>query len=94
MSADQPREIPIAFPEALKGGVYSNNMVVSHTREEFLLDFLMVAPQGGAVVARVVVSPGHAKRIAAALQENLRKYEEHFGPIATAEGPKGPIGFS
>src|SRR5659263_562363 len=39
-----PMEIQVTFPEHLKGGVYSNNMTVTHTREEFVLDFLMVAP--------------------------------------------------
>ena len=38
----KPMEIQVTFPEHLKGGVYSNSMTVTHTREEFVLDFLMV----------------------------------------------------
>jgi len=38
------QEIKVNFPPNLQGGVYSNNMVVTHTKEEFILDFLMVAP--------------------------------------------------
>jgi hypothetical protein len=87
-------EIQVTFPDHLKGGVYSNNMAVTHTREEFVLDFLMVAPPAGAVTARIVLSPGHAKRVVAALKENLRKYEEAFGVIQVAEEPKGKIGFN
>jgi hypothetical protein len=85
------QEVKVNFPPELQGGVYSNNMVVSHTKEEFILDFLMVAPPAGAVTARVVVSPGHMKRILAALQDNISKYERNFGTIQIAEEPKGKI---
>ena len=88
------RQIQITFPEHLKGGVYSNNMFVSHNREEFIMDFMMVAPPTGAVTARVVISPGHMKRVITALQDNLKKYEDKFGRITAAEEPaKGQIGF-
>jgi hypothetical protein len=66
-------------------------MVVTHTKEEFILDFLMVVPPAGTVTARVIVSPGHMKRILAALQENISKYESAFGTIQIAEEPKGKI---
>ena len=85
------QEVKINFPTELQGGVYSNNMVVTHTKEEFILDFLMVAPPAGAVTARVVVSPGHMKRILSALQDNISKYEKNFGTIQIAEEPKGKI---
>jgi hypothetical protein len=85
------QEVKVNFPPELQGGVYSNNMVVSHTKEEFILDFLMVAPPAGTVTARVVVSPGHMKRILAALQDNISKYENNFGTIQIAEEPKGKV---
>ena len=69
------QEIKVNFPPNLQGGVYSNNMVVTHTKEEFILDFLMVAPPAGAVTARVIVSPGHMERSLTALQDNISKYE-------------------
>jgi hypothetical protein len=89
--AQEPKEIKVNFPPQLQGGVYSNNMVVAHTREEFILDFLMVAPPQGAVTARVVVSPGHMKRILEALRDNISKYEKTFGTIQMAAEPKGRI---
>jgi hypothetical protein len=94
--SDRPevKEIKVNFPPQLQGGVYSNNMVVTHTKEEFILDFLMVAPPTGAVTARVIVSPGHMKRILEALRDNISKYEKTFGTIQVAEEPKGKIGFS
>jgi hypothetical protein len=85
------QEIKLHFPEQLQGGVYSNNMAVVHTREEFIMDYLMVAPPRGTVAARIIVSPGHMKRILNALQENIAKYEEKFGNIEVAEGPQGKV---
>jgi hypothetical protein len=89
-----PKEIKISFPEKIQGGAYANNMVVSHTKEEFILDFIMVAPPAGTVTARVIVSPGHMKRVLEALRDNISKYEKSFGTIQVAEEPKGKIGFS
>ena len=54
----------------------------------------MVAPPTGTVTARVILSPGHVKRVVAALRENLAKYEAAFGPIRAAEAPQGKIGIN
>jgi hypothetical protein len=35
-AAQPQKKIPIEFPSQLKGGVYANNMMVMHTREEFI----------------------------------------------------------
>jgi hypothetical protein len=83
--------VRIEFPKELIAGVYSNNMMVSHTKEEFIMDFLMVCPPTGAVTARLIVSPGHIKRIIKALEENVSKYEQRFGGIRTSEEPRGKI---
>jgi hypothetical protein len=94
--AEKPaqQEVKISFPENLRGGVYSNNMVVTHTREEFILDFMMITPPIGSVTARVVISPGHTKRMLSALKANLDKYEAKFGKVTEApEPPKPKIGF-
>ena len=72
-------------------GVYSNLMMISHRKEEFILDFLFVqpqrSPQGQSVAnlrSRVITSPEHMKRILKAMQENIRRYEEIFGIIEEA----------
>ena len=93
MSNGQQQEIKVNFPPHLQGGVYSNNMVVSHTTEEFIMDFMMVAPPVGTVMSRVIISPGHVKRMISALQDNVQKYEARFGTIQAAEELKGNIGF-
>ena len=82
------QEIKVHIPSEVKGGVYANNMIVQHTKEEFILDFLMVAPPEGTVNSRVIVSPGHMKRIFEALGDNIAKYEKDFGSIKTADLPK------
>lgn len=87
------KELKIDFPAHLKGGVYANNLIISHTKEEFMMDFIVISPPGGVVTARVITSPGHMKRIIKALQENLAKYEARYGNLTEAEVPQGNIGF-
>lgn len=71
-------------------GVYANLMMVSHRKEEFILDFLFVPPnqtgtsQSAALRSRVITTPEHAKRIVRALQENIQRYEAAFGGISEA----------
>ena len=72
--------------EELKGR-YANLVRISHTREEFILDFINVVPPQGAVTARVISSPGHLKRLIRALESNLKLYEEKFGEVQEAQEP-------
>jgi hypothetical protein len=69
------------MPEKIAGGVYANGMMVQHTADEFVLDFAVVMGGAGTVVSRVITSPGHARRIMEALQENIARYEAAHGPI-------------
>jgi hypothetical protein len=87
---DKQPGIQIHFPDDLKGGVYSNIMNVAHTKEEFVLDFLMVVPPAGSLTARVITSPGHMKRMIATLAQSINKYEEKFGKITAANEPPKP----
>ena len=88
-SRPDKRELPVKLPDDVLPGVYSNQMLIRHTREEFLLDFMNLFPPQGVVTARVIVSPGHLKRIIHALQQNLTGYEKKHGPVAEAPEP-GP----
>ena len=72
--------------EELKGR-YANLVRISHTREEFILDFINMVPPQGAVTARVIMSPGHLKRLIGALSTNLRLYEKNHGQIREAPEP-------
>ncbi len=66
-------------------GCYSNCMLVTHNPEEFLIDWLLNSPNGVNLVSRVILSPGHVRRIIDALSENLGKYEDRFGPVRAIE---------
>lgn len=72
--------------EELKGR-YANLVRISHTREEFILDYINMVPPQGAVTARVIMSPGHLKRLIGALKTNLQLYEQSFGTIQEAPEP-------
>ena len=82
--------IQIAADEKDLKGRYANLMSVSHTGEEFVLDFFSVTPPGdvprGALISRIIVSPSHFKRVVSALVDNQRKYEEQFGEIHEPSG--------
>jgi hypothetical protein len=98
MSADQKqapsgvrKQIPIKVDDHILGGVYANLLLVRHTREEFILDFVGLFPEAGRLNARVITSPGHLKRILRALQDNLGKYEASFGKVVESEEPPKAI---
>ena len=68
-------------------GVYSNAMRVQYSKEEFVIDFLNIFPHVGTLNARIIVTPGHLKRLIAALSDNMSKYERNFGNIDPAQQP-------
>ena len=85
------QQISIQIDATNATGVYSNLMMVSHRKEEFILDFLFVqpqrTPQGQAIAnlrSRVITTPEHAKRILKAIEENIGRYEQTFGAIQEA----------
>lgn len=69
-------------PEVAKG-VYTNFQIISHSNTEFVLDFITMLPglQKAQVASRVIIVPEHAKRLLAALSENVMRYEQEFGKI-------------
>ena len=83
-------QMAIQADPATSLGVYANLMMVSHRKEEFILDFLFVPPQqaganqSAALRSRVITTPEHAKRIVRALQENIQRYEAAFGATSEA----------
>ena len=90
---EKTKQIKIQASKDELKGVYSNVMQVSHTQEEFVLDFLNITGATGVLSARVILSPGHFKRMAKLLEKTLREYEERFGPITPTQAPKREIGF-
>jgi hypothetical protein len=79
--------IQINTADETSKGHYSNMMLVAHGPEEFIIDWLLNSPNGAHLVSRVIVTPGHMKRICNALQENVRLYEQTFGEIKVNDPP-------
>jgi len=90
----EEKKIDIKVDEHIALGHYSNLAAIRHSKEEFIFDFAFVFPDGpmGKLVARIILSPAHVKRFQEALDSNLRRYEENFGPITPAEIPPS-VGF-
>ena len=91
---NQPTPQEIRIQDNFAGGEYANAMQISHGKEEFLLTFFNIVAPSGRVCGKIITSPGHLKRMIAALQDNIKNYEEKFGTIEQADSPKhDEIGF-
>lgn len=86
------QQIDIKIEDEILKGVYANNLFMSHTKEEFVLDFINLFPPTGIVTSRVIVSPSHLKRIGKMVEENIRNYEEQFGEIGESTSAQGSGG--
>jgi hypothetical protein len=87
-------QINIELKEDVAQGIYSNLAVITHSSAEFVLDFVRVMPgtPKASVMSRIIITPEHAKRLLAALKENVEKYEAIHGPIKKV-GPGMPMNF-
>lgn len=89
-------QINIELSEEIAEGVYSNLAMIAHSNSEFVVDFIRLMPgvPKARVKSRIIITPEHAKRLLAALKENIEKYEASFGPIKrTDELPRFPMNF-
>lgn len=76
-------QIQVQIPEQRFEVMYSDQAFVSHTPVGFTLDFAQVTPQIGIsrVVARVGMSATHLKLLVGVLSQNLKHFEEQYGPV-------------
>lgn len=90
-----PNQINIELSEEIAEGVYSNLAIITHSNSEFVIDFIRLMPgvPKAKVKSRIVLTPEHAKRLAMALGDNIRKYEELNGVIQVNEAPPIPMNF-
>ncbi|MFH1046866.1 MAG: DUF3467 domain-containing protein [Patescibacteria group bacterium] len=95
MQPNQPNQnkLQLKADDATLRGVYSNNMQVAHTKDEFIIDFMNMFPPVATLNARVIVSPGHMKRMLAVIADNVKRYEEANGVIQAASAPDNEMGF-
>ena len=78
MENNNQQQLSIDLPAEVADGIYSNLAIISHSNSEFILDFARVMPgtPKAKVVSRVILTPEHAKKLLAALQDNIQKYEQ------------------
>ena len=89
------QQLNIELSEEVAEGEYSNLVMIAHSSEEFILDFIRVVPgvAKAKVKNRVIISPSHAKRLLVALSDNVKRYEAANGPIAAQSQPGPAIQF-
>jgi hypothetical protein len=103
---EQPRvALELHADPSLEGGVYANGLIAWFTPHEFTLDFIVNSapsqpgetPEGEAVIraphrlaARVRIPPTALFDIIRAINENMGRYEQAFGPIRRP-GPEVPL---
>ena len=86
-TAQARQQIQVTTGDEVSRGHFSNNLLIAHSAEEFILDWILNSPSGMHLVSRIIVTPGHLKRIVSLLAENLRRYETEFGAVTAFEVP-------
>ena len=97
-------QLNIELSEEMAEGIYSNLAIISHSNAEFVVDFIRIMPgvPKAKVKSRILMTPQHAKRLLAALKDNIDKFENNFGKIDLQDighspfppGFGGPTGFA
>ena len=87
------QELKIELTPEVAAGHYSNLAVITHSPNEFFLDFISVAPNmpQAKVQSRIIMTPENAKNLLFDLSDNVKKYEQTFGEIkhrVPANAPK------
>ena len=94
--AKAAREVRVSpvMDDAVAQGEYSNLATIISGNQEFFIDFGRVVPGKTEfrVFSRIILTPAHAKSLAAALTDHVRRHEQAHGPIALPEPPRGPTG--
>ena len=89
----QKNHIQIELSDEVGQGVFANLAIITHSAAEFILDFIRIMPvvPKARVKSRIILTPEHAKRLMAALKDNIAKYESVHGPIKNVKGSGGPV---
>jgi len=85
------QELKIEIAPEVAAGHYSNLAVISHSANEFFIDYISVVPNmpQAKVQSRIVMTPENAKNLLFALRDNIAKYESTFGDIEHKVPRKG-----
>jgi len=76
-------KLQIDLDDVTAQGAYCNFAIVNHSDTEFVIDFIYLQPMQpkAKVRSRIITTPKHAKKLVNALLENIKRYEDKFGPI-------------
>lgn len=90
---NRPDGVQIELSDEMAQGTYANLAVIAHSSSDFVLDFIRIVPgiPKAKVKSRIILTPENAKRLFFALQDNLVKFEEQYGPIKTDTSSKEPF---
>ena len=82
MSESKQKPLSIELPSNIEP-VYANFSLISHTPSEIIFDLSQLLPNQpkARVKSRVIMTPLNAKLFLQALEDNLTKFEAHYGEI-------------
>ena len=75
------KALVIKADDEVAKGRFSNLAQVASSHDALVLDFAFVQGKQGWLLARMLMSPQHAKRFSLALAETIAKHEARFGEI-------------
>lgn len=89
------KKINIELTEDMAQGTYSNLAIINHSVSEFVVDFVNIMPgtPKSKVKSRIILTPQHAKRLAKALADNVKRFENAHGIIKDYEKQPVPLNF-
>ena len=81
------KQIQIELDEKVGAGEYANLAIVTHSPAEFIIDFSQIMPgmPKARVRSHIIMTPLHVKSFAAALTDNIKKFEARFGEIRVSQ---------
>lgn len=93
MEEKTTRPLKVDIPDENSVVHYSNFVIVSHSPEEFVIDFATILPgkEEAKVTSRIIMTPKNFKNFVIAVNNNLRTYESQFGEIPPLETPKTSV---
>lgn len=83
MEQMRPQQINVELGEKEAEGIYANLAMIVHSPTEIIVDFARIMPRmpKAKILARIIMTPMHAKMLLNALGENIKKFESQFGEI-------------
>ncbi|KRP27733.1 DUF3467 domain-containing protein [Polaribacter sp.] len=92
---NKEEQLNIELDQEIAEGTYSNLAIINHSISEFIVDFINIMPgvPKAKVKSRIILTPQHAKRLAKALADNVRKFEQANGEIKDYEQSTIPMNF-